>query len=216
MQTEPSLKTVVYNAVLESILNHEYKANQIISEKELIQKYGHSKSPVREALVTLCNEGVLRNIPRCGYEVVGLTMSDVRDILQFRYFIESGAIQSCYKKMSPKQIAVLRGINEKCQKTQEDSWSHWKYNTEFHLKLISYTRNDYLYQELERSMSRLKRAYAQFYWEDWNEERTLFDTRSHEPLLACLEAGDIQRVLEELRNDLNDFAGVNRSIDFGV
>ena len=63
MNTEPnSLKSLVYQETLDGIISGAYKANQILNEKELVQKFGVSKSPVREALIALCNEGVLRNI----------------------------------------------------------------------------------------------------------------------------------------------------------
>ena len=64
---------------MEGIFSGEYKPNQILNEKELVEKYGCSKSPIRDALITLCNEGVLRNIPRYGYEVIRLTKEMVED-----------------------------------------------------------------------------------------------------------------------------------------
>ena len=73
MSKERSLKESIYDKILESILNYEFKPNQILTEKDLVQRYGCSKSPVREALISLCTDSVLRNIPRCGYEVIRLT-----------------------------------------------------------------------------------------------------------------------------------------------
>lgn len=68
-----NLKKKVYDDVLQSIVRGEYSADDIISEGMLIEKYNVSKSPVREALVQLCSENVLKSIPRCGYMVVKLT-----------------------------------------------------------------------------------------------------------------------------------------------
>ena len=64
---QESLKNMVYQAILNGIFTDEYKPNQIINEQELVQKFGCSKTPIREALVTLCNEGILRSFPRFGY-----------------------------------------------------------------------------------------------------------------------------------------------------
>ena len=65
---QESLKNMVYQAILNGIFTDEYKPNQIINEQELVQKFGCSKTPIREALVTLCNEGILRSFPRFGYQ----------------------------------------------------------------------------------------------------------------------------------------------------
>ena len=46
------------------------------------KKFGVSKSPVREALVELCKDGVLINIPRMGYQVRAVTLKEIMDILK--------------------------------------------------------------------------------------------------------------------------------------
>ena len=68
-----TLKEIVYDEMLKSIISGQYVAGQVLNEQTLIDQFGYSKSPIREALIMLCNEGVLRNIPRYGYEVVQFT-----------------------------------------------------------------------------------------------------------------------------------------------
>ena len=92
MVVQPSLKEKIYNAILEDILSHQYEPSDILNEKSLVEKYGCSKSPVREALLALCSDNVLRSIPRYGYEIVRLTMDDVFDMLNFRLVLESGLL----------------------------------------------------------------------------------------------------------------------------
>ena len=89
-----NLKEQVYQAILESIYASEYLPDQILTESELIQRFGYSKSPIREALSALCHEGILRNIPRCGYQIVALTSEDIQNIQQYRLILESGMIRA--------------------------------------------------------------------------------------------------------------------------
>lgn len=56
MSENIKLKDKIYDKVLNEITEGYYQQNQIITERELIEKYGVSKSPVREALIELCNE----------------------------------------------------------------------------------------------------------------------------------------------------------------
>ena len=58
MSENIKLKDQIYDKVLNEITEGYYQQNQIITERELIEKYGVSKSPVREALIELCNEKV--------------------------------------------------------------------------------------------------------------------------------------------------------------
>ena len=46
MAKEKTLKDNIYNSILEGIIDYEYVPNQIITEKEMVQKYGCSKSPI--------------------------------------------------------------------------------------------------------------------------------------------------------------------------
>ncbi|MDE6937949.1 MAG: GntR family transcriptional regulator, partial [Lachnospiraceae bacterium] len=92
---------------MNGILSLEYKPNDILTERELIEKYGCSKSPVRDALVTLCNEHVLISHPRYGYEVVRLTQEDVRYILEYRLLLESALLGSSYASIGPPEIDEL-------------------------------------------------------------------------------------------------------------
>ena len=200
-----SLKNIVYQKTLDGIIQGEYKANQIINEAELVEKFGFSKSPVREALISMCNEGVLRNIPRYGYEVIRLTSKDVEEILRFRFLLESGFLKECYLSITPAQLEDLYRLDDLCNASVEDMWLHWEHNTNFHLKLLSCSGNTYAWDQLKRSMGILKRAYAQFYWDKWDKEYNPLDMRCHRDILSCIEKKDIDRAIKEIELDLKEF-----------
>ena len=105
--SKKNLKEIVYDSVLNSIYSSEYRANEIITETSLIQKYGYSKSPIREALTALCHEGVLKNIPRCGYQVIALTSEDVQKMLEYRMVLETGMLRLCFDTITEKQLLHL-------------------------------------------------------------------------------------------------------------
>jgi DNA-binding GntR family transcriptional regulator len=199
-----SLKEKVYESVFEDILNYEFKPNQIINEKELMGKYHCSKSPVREALLSLCNDGVLRNIPRYGYEVIRLTREDIEDMLQFRYLLEGGLIKANIDKFYDAQMTKLEEHEKKNRLADQDVWTHWENNASFHLQLMSFTRNECAYAELSRVMNRLKRAYAQLYWNRW-ESVVHNDTRYHQEIIACIRERDTKQLLVSLKKDIQDF-----------
>ena len=207
---EKSLKETIYNAILEDIIALEYCPGEILNEKNLIEKYSCSKSPVREALLALCSDNVLRNIPRYGYEVVRLTMEDIHEMIQFRYILESGIIQQRIDRFTPSQLDRLEAIDNLCTESAGDLMKHWEQNTQFHRKLIGYCGNNFALEELDRCMSRLKRAYAQCHWGKGEEHVDHMDTRNHACLLAALRNKDTDAALAALRDDLNDFGGLER------
>lgn len=205
MKHQESLKDIVYQSVLNGIFTDEYKPNQIINEQELVQKYGYSKTPIREALVALCNEGILRSFPRFGYQVVSLTREDVANILNYRLILEGGYLRQSFFGILPSDLNQLIAVDLQCREESDSIWGHWEANTNFHMKLLSFSRNEYACQELMRSMNILKRAYAQFYWQTWNNTNASVDIAHHTDIIEKIKKKDLDGALQYLEKDLADF-----------
>lgn len=70
------------------IVNGSIKPGEIISENRMAADFGTSRSPVREALKLLSSEGLIR-LERMGAVVLGLSMTDIIELYDVRYLIES-------------------------------------------------------------------------------------------------------------------------------
>lgn len=70
------------------IINGTIKNGEIISENWVASEFGTSRSPVREALKTLSSEGLIR-LERMGAVVIGLNITDVEELYDVRFLIES-------------------------------------------------------------------------------------------------------------------------------
>lgn len=208
MDNKTSLKDIIYNAIMEDILSLNYLPGEILTEKAMIEKYNYSKSPVREALQALCGDKVLCSIPRCGYQVVRITMEDIQEMLQFRYILEGGIIRSRYSQLTKSQLSRLEELDKKCGQQADDIWLHWSANMEFHLKLVAFCGNSYAAEELRRCMSHLRRGYVQLCWGKWERDYPPFDTRNHSRILDCIREKDEEGIAQSLFDDLNDFAGM--------
>lgn len=203
-QDTRTIKEKIHDGVLDGIVKAEYGPGDILTEKGLIEKYGVSKSPVRDALMTLCNEGVLKSIPRFGYQVVALTQQNITDLLEYRLILEKGALERSMETIDEEKIEILKKEAQTASNT-DDVWKHWEINTRFHLLLMSFHKNQFMYQELERSMNILKRAYAQFYWSGWSEVTIPNDLKNHQTLIAALEEKDLEKAMACLEDDIHDF-----------
>lgn len=200
-----SLKDKIQNQILESIFASEFKPQQILTEKALIDRYGCSKSPVREALVSLCSDGVLRNIPRCGYEVIRLTRDDIDEILNYRLILESGFLKSCYHNITETQLKKLEELDLLCNQKSNHLKDHWERNCSFHLYLISCSGNQFAYNELKRSLAVLYRAYAQYYWMTWKDDLLPSDVATHKEIITSIRNKNLDNIEKILAIDLDDF-----------
>ena len=204
MKRTATLKEKVYNHVIEDIVQGEFKAGQVLTEQGLVNRYTVSKSPVREALMILTSEGILTNIPRYGYEVFSFTLENMANIMEFRSVLEDHLLCKTIRTIRTEDLAQLRAMIRQ-NEPESNVWEHWHINENFHLKLAALARNEYCYQELQRSMRLLKLAYAQFYWSQWNRAALPNDLRNHTFILDGLEQGDLGFARNCLKNDLADF-----------
>lgn len=203
---QETLKEKVYNAILEDIFSGVYHPGEILNEKKLVKKYDCSKSPVREALVALVNNRVLKSMPRYGYEVTRLTLDDINQMLDFRLYLEFGIVQSAMDSIRDQQITELEALNAKCLDDSIPPRQHWEYNMAFHRAMTHFGRNAYADEQLEACMQRLSRAYAQFRWGmDSGTLHVSDDCKHHKDILAALRARDRQALFDALCRDLHDF-----------
>ena len=205
---QESLKNMVYQAILNGIFTDEYKPNQIINEQELVQKFGCSKTPIREALVTLCNEGILHSFPRFGYQVVSVSREEAQNILDFRLVLEGGYLRQSIGHITEENLAELAEIDERCKQSTDSVWDHWEANTAFHLKLISYSGNDYCYRMVENSTGLLTRAYAQRFWDQRDNRAWNIDIEGHLCIIRCMEEGRFDLAEQELKKDIASFLDI--------
>ena len=204
---EGNLKDKIYLEIFKSIVSGEITPDTIVREKILVEKYGVSRAPVREALIQLCSEDVMVSMPRFGYKVKPLSKSDIENVLEFRSALEGGLLARFGINITEAQISELEKIDELCisHESKNDFWTHWGYNADFHMTLMSFSQNDFSYKMLERSMKTLTRAYAQFYWDKWHNIVFPTDTKYHKNIINCLKQKNIEKTIEYLIKDLGDF-----------
>jgi DNA-binding GntR family transcriptional regulator len=102
----PRLVDLAYARIRELLLDDNLP--EVFSEQGLAEQLGFSKTPVREALHRLSQEGLLRLIPRRGYLVPRLTAVDVRDIFETREALEGMAARLAARRMRDPERATLR------------------------------------------------------------------------------------------------------------
>lgn len=116
------------------IINCKYELNVLINEKDIAEKYGVSKTPVREAFGALVQEGYLVKYPRLGYYIKELKLKEYYQIVQLRYILESGTIRYIISSVSDEEIDSL---NEYITSKKVDYEDYYEENMNFHLAMAN-------------------------------------------------------------------------------
>jgi DNA-binding GntR family transcriptional regulator len=194
----------MYDSILRMV-TEDPEENGILTERYLISRFGSGKAPIREALIRLCNERILKSIPRFGYAVLRLSAQDALNIIQFRLINELGAAKEYMDKVAESDLEPLQSHLANLQKgVLNDVWDIWDENIKYHTMLISLSKNDLLVRNLTDSMRTLRRYYAQYYSQEQYRNQFVFNPGPHRSIFDALKAKDYDRFLEMLREDIKD------------
>ena len=105
-----SIHYSVYSALRRAIFDGDLQDGDRIVEAEVSRKLGISRAPIREALQSLRQAGLVEHEPRRGWYVIGLEPDDMWDIYLIRASIEAIAARRVMTQMSPELTAQLEAL----------------------------------------------------------------------------------------------------------
>ena len=102
------LRDVVYNTLRNGILRGTLKPGDRLMEMHLANKLGVSRTPVREAIRMLEQEGLAVTIPRKGAQVAKMTEKDLQSVLEIRDALDELAISMACERLTKEQLTDLK------------------------------------------------------------------------------------------------------------
>lgn len=137
----PNLTELTYRSIKEQLLDGTLVEGARLTEEQLANQLGISKSPVREALNRLEAEGLINIEPRRGAYVREFSMQEVSDLYELREVLELHSISAA--KITE---TLLSEMAESIQRTKKflaasDKWKHIEEDLRFHRMIASATGN---------------------------------------------------------------------------
>jgi len=199
-----SLKDHVYDFLSAQIQDNRLKPGEKINEKSLCEDLGISRTPVREALIELANEGLLERRPRRGFLVKALTKEEVKEIYKILGCLEGVAAADAISLLSAREFKamedLIQAMDQAVQKNKKERF--YKLQKDFHDVYISACGNKHLIRIINSVKSRfLRQAYRQMEpEEDFNRTLRQFNDE-HRMILDLLRAGkteDLDKYLKDV------------------
>lgn len=206
-----NLKEYIHDQILKDVIKGTLQPNTILHEKKLMEQYGVSRSPVREALIQLCSESVLRNYPKRGYEVAAITEKEVQDISRFRIALECTLLMQYGPNISDETLQQLEehiAAHAALQAHGLTALQHWNANMKFHLLLFSSYDNPYSYQKLEEALTIQTRFYVQKRSKKWQTPVFTDADVLHRAILDYLKQKNYSMAASILKADIEDRSAI--------
>ena len=150
------LRETVYEQLRAEIISCKLAPGTEIREAELAARFDMSKSPVRDALMRLEREGLVITLPRQGYRVAPVSLTDVLDMFHLRAALERACMERIVLHASDEQLVALDSF-------RRFDASAWKggfvaFNRAFHRRIAELGGNARMRDQLNDLIDLMERA----------------------------------------------------------
>ena len=197
-----SVAMLAYDQIRALILSGEMAPGDRLSQIDLAERLGISRTPVREALRRLAGEGLIDALPQRGFRVTDLGLEAVMRRLEVRLLLEPAIGRLAAERAQPEDLTALReAIALEADATEPDAIHDA--SRLFHLRLARATHNEDIVSTLDSLwiVEVGRRLLARRAGEaDWKPA----DVREHQAILAAVEAHDAERAERLVREHIID------------
>jgi DNA-binding GntR family transcriptional regulator len=212
-----SLKDRTYEALKETIATiniYEGEGEPRLEERQLSEDLGVSRTPVREALARLAQEGLVRVVPRRGVFVVRKTKTEILEMITVWAALESMAARLITQNASDGEISALRKMfaTFESEKPQANIDEYSGTNIEFHQAILKLSKSELLNALTETLFIHMRSIRVRTIGEKNRASRSIID---HMNIIEALEHRDTDLAERLVRQHTLDLAAhVEQHVDY--
>ncbi|MHA3791759.1 FCD domain-containing protein [Sphingomonas sp. YL-JM2C] len=202
----------IRNALTDEIARGELAAGTQLDEQQLGDRFGASRTPVREALRQLAVSGLVELRPRRGVVVTRLTPGRIMDMFEAMAEIEAMCVRMATNRMSPLERSRLIQLHDSSAGfvAAGDVDAYDAFNREFHELLYRATHNEVLVEQAIAIRTRLT-AFRRTQLRQGN--RIIRSREEHDGVMAAIAEGDGDTAARRMRaHMLNAASALERYI----
>lgn len=189
LDARPTVRGQVIHALRAALIAGQMRPGEVYSAPVLAARFGVSATPVREAMLELAKEGLVRTVPNKGFRVRELSDRELDEITEIRMLLEVPTTVRAAAVASPDDLARLRAVAEALVEAAErrDLIAYLEHDRRFHLDLLALAGNEHLVALVGELRSRA-RLFGLRQLADTGELGS--SAREHVEMLDLVAAGD--------------------------
>jgi len=154
-----TLRERIVEFVKEAIMKGRLKPGERVPEPELAERFGISRTPIREAFRQLESEGFITFTPRKGAIVSPITDKDVIEFYAIKGLLEGYAAKMACCKIGDKEIQNMKDLNSQMTRCSEknDVKNFFKLDNQLHDVFLKLCGNDKLYNLIHTIVQQFER-----------------------------------------------------------
>ncbi|QEV19154.1 GntR family transcriptional regulator [Streptomyces alboniger] len=206
---QPPAAERVYAYVKRAVLERRYEGGTLLTEGELAEAVGVSRTPVREALLKLEVEGLLRLYPKKGALVLPVSAQEITDVVETRLLVETHAV----RKAVPAPTGLVERLEGLLSRQREQAAAGDLAGAAvtdrcFHAEIVRSGGNEILSRLYDQLRDRqLRMGVAVMHSHPDRIAKTLSE---HEEILAALRCGDAEVAVSVVTRHVGWFQNLAR------
>ena len=209
-----SLSDQVYHYIKRLILSGEIRGGEKIPEEKVAQRFGVSRTPIREALSRLEEYGLIQIKPRSYAEVVALKPHEADQLAVIRSQLETLAVSLLTDCGTEQDFRELDLLAKECNAliVEGDIATTFERDSQFHLEIAQRTGNRHLYEICEKLDAKIQLLRLVL---SIPLEKLIVYVKHHDGIVDAMKRRDkelaISLMTHHVMNQLNDQEHVSRS-----
>ena len=195
------LHNEVADRLRDLITRGDLSPGERLNERVLTERFGISRTPLREAIKILSAEGLVNLLPNRGAAVTTITLTDAEDLFQVMAVLEALAGELACQRATNADIAEVEDLHKRMRAfyAKGELADYFEFNQRIHQKIIDCAGNKELTDAYRRISVRIRRAryMANLSSPRWNEAMD-----EHEQILDALVRRDSARLTALLKTHL--------------
>jgi DNA-binding GntR family transcriptional regulator len=214
--SEPIIRRTLHDELLirlrAMILDGELAPGEKVPEKDLCERFGVSRTPLREALKVLANDGLVTLTPNRGAMIADLTLEDLEEAFPVIGALESLAGEMACANITNEEIAAIKKLHGEMitHYSARALKPYFAINQQIHEMILAAARNQTLSSLYRALEGRVRQAR---YLANMTSSRWAQAVEEHERMISALEARDGPALAKILKDHLaNKFETVKDAL----
>lgn len=204
-----STKQKAYENLRYRIITQKLPPGELLKDKELMERYGIGRTPLREIILELQNEGLIKRVPRSGTWVAPMDFHFLKQITEIRIGLEGIAGELAAERITDEQLRELEQILEKVTELEAAEKINleklMKYESQFHNVLYTTTGNP----KLEKLLRNYQSVGARFWhYLVFSQEQLADQFSSQRRMAAALRKRDKKACKEIMEEHIRNYMGI--------
>jgi DNA-binding GntR family transcriptional regulator len=201
-----NLRAKVYFELKNSILEFELKPGEKIQETKIAEALGVSRTPIREALNKLEQEGLIKIISNKGYYVSDVTSKEIEELYDVREALEIFAVRAAFKRATKEDWELLEKTlldnnkYENIKDLERPKGVFFKDSHRFHEEMARISNNHTLQQIMDSISDKIYRLN----WMHIFIDRSKKSNQEHLEIVEHLKKGHVEKAVEATREHIRN------------